>query len=424
LSGHATSGRPAFAALLAAITLAGLLVRSCGLAGQPPLEDDRAAGVTAANFVERGHPGPTMWHHPRLRDLLVYATTSALGETKLGLVLPSLLLGVLSIPIIGLLGRRLAGPAAGTVAAAFVALDPLHVDYSRQAVQEVYTFFFGAAGVLLALRHAKTRRPAWLLASGVTFGLGAAAKWSVLFPMAVTAAWLVVAQLRDREASRSATAARIAFTLAALGALPATVYLLTWTPWFVQGRDLRDWLELQRAMAAEARIHAGFNAWGLDLPHEAWRWFVLPVAFADFTFGPAGPIPIVAIANPAVWLLTLPAVLQVARRGFRERRPEDALLVALFAGTYLPFLLTSRPIWLHSALAVLPFPLIAVAALLVGLQRRGARARLAIGAYAAVVLAVALPLLALATGRAMDIGPLRRLAEFYRPAARFEEPPK
>jgi len=40
------------------------------------------------------------------------------------------------------------------------------------------------------------------------------------------------------------------------------------------------------------------------------------------------------------------------------------------------------------------------------------------------VLAVALPLLALATGRAMEIGALRRVAELYRPAAQFEEPPK
>ena len=43
------------------------------------------------------------------------------------------------------------------------------------------------------------------------------------------------------------------------------------------------------------------------------------------TFGPSGPIPIVAVTNPLVWLATIPALVVVARRARRERRPEDAL---------------------------------------------------------------------------------------------------
>src|SRR6266540_108442 len=349
--------RPSFGALLAAIAVAGLLVRGCALLDQPPLGDDRSAGRSAANFVEHGHPGPTMWHHPRLRDLLVWTSTRAAGDTKLGLVLPSLLLGVLTIPLVGLLGRRLAGPGA------------------------------------------------CLVASGVAFGLGAASKWSVAFPLAVMLVWIGAAHLRERGEPPSARAARLAFAVAALGVVPATVYLLTWTPWFFQGRDLLDWVDLQRLMAAEIRTHGGFTEADLELPHEAWRWFVQPVAFADFTMGPHGPLAVVAITNPLVWPAALPALVFVARRAWRARRTEDALVAALFLGTYLPFLLTSRPIWVHSALAVLPFALVAIATLLVRLWDEGPRARVALLAYAAVVVSV--PLLALATGHGLEVGALR-----------------
>ena len=413
--------RPSFGALLAAIAVAGLLVRGCGLVDQPPLGDDQSAGRSAANFVERGHPGPTMWHHPRLRDLLVWTSTRAAGTTKLGLVLPSLLLGALTIPLVGLLGRRLAGPGAGLVAAALLALDALHVDYSRQAVQEVYTAFFGAAGVLLALRYADARRGGWLVASGVAFGLGAASKWSVAFPLAVTLAWIAASHLRERGEPASTRVARVAFAVAALGLVPFSVYLLTWTPWFFQGRDLLDWVDLHRLMAAEVRTHGGFAEADLELPHDAWRWFVQPVAFADFTMGSHGPLAVVAITNPLVWPAALPALLFVARRAWRARRTEDALIAALFLGTYLPFLLTSRPIWVHSALAVLPFAFIAIAAFLARLRDEGARARVALWAYAVVVVVVSVPLLALATGHGMEVGALRGLVELYRP---YEGPPR
>jgi len=412
--------RPSFAGALAAVALAALAVRGCGLAGQPGLADDRNCGASAVNFVERGQIGPTMWHHPHLRDLLVYASGSLAGFGRVGVVLPSLLLGVLSVVVLGLLGRRLAGPAAGLAAAALAALDSLHVDYSRQAVQEIYTFAFAATGVLLALLYAERRRGVWLVAAGVAFGLGLGAKWSVAFPLAVTAAWLVAAEARARAAGDLAAGPRAVFAIAALLLLPAAVYLLTWTPWMIRGHDLSDLVELHARMAAEARVHQGFNPFNLDLPHAAWMWFVRPVAFADFTFGPSGPVPVVAVTNPLVWLATIPAVALVARRARRQRRPEDVLLVALFVATYLPFVLLSRPIWVHSALAVLPFALVAVGSAATDLARAGPRARSLVLGWALLSALAAAPLLALATGHGMELGALRGLVERFRPDARFE----
>jgi dolichyl-phosphate-mannose-protein mannosyltransferase len=417
----ANAAARSFGAALAATTLVALAVRAWGLAGQTPLADDWAAAVASIRFVERGEIASLMWHHPRLRDLLVYASTAVLGQTKLGLALPSLLAGVSSVPVLGLLGRRLAGPAAGLLAAWLVALDPLHVHYSRQAVHDVYMFLFGAAGVYLAHRYATAGTKRTLLAAGGLFGLGIASKWAVLAPLGVVGTWLVVREVGAlRGPDPRGAAARAAFAVSALGVLPAAIYVLTWLPWFAHGRDLSDWIVLQRTMATEASLHTGFNPYDLEVPHQAASWFLRPTWFADFAFGPEGPVALIAVTNPVVWLTTLPAVARLAVRARRGRRLEDALLVALFCSTWLPFAIAARPIWLHSALAVLPFSLIAIAASATHLAGSGPRARVRLGAYATLVALSSAPLLLLATGAASHLAPFRPVLESFRPEERFE----
>ncbi len=414
------NGRPLpFARSLLAIVALGLVVRAWGLAGQPLLADDWAAWLSACAFVERGEVSGLMWHHPRLRDLLVYVSGAALGPGKLGLSFPSLVAGILSIAVVGLLARRVAGATAGLVAALLVALDPLHVHYSRQAINDVYMCLFGAAGVLFAMAHATSGLRRHLVIAGSAFGLGLASRWIVAAPLAVTCAWLVAQQVRAR-----APATRLAFTVAALGALPLAIYLMTWTSWFAGGRGMWDWLELQRIMFAEMRVHQGFNPATLaTFPHQPSLWFLRPVWWADFTAGPEGHVVLVAMTNPVVWLATLPAVTFLARRGLRERRAEDALALALFCATWLPLALASRPIFANAALAVLPFAFVPIAALAVHLGGSGPAARARLGAYLALVAFSSAPLLLLATGAATQLAPLRGVVERFRPDARFEGAP-
>lgn len=404
---------------LALVTLVAIAVRGWGLASQPLLADDLMSGISAVSFVERGQVGPTMWHHPHLRDLAVYLSTSALGTTKLGLVLPSLVLGVLSVPALALLGRRVAGPAAGIVAAALLSVEALHVGMSREAVQEVYTAGFGIAATLLVLAFDRTRRPSALLAAGFAFGLGAAAKWSVVGVAAVAVGWVGWRELR-RGGPRREVAARAALVVAALVVLPATVYLLTWTPWFLAGRDLLDWLGLHHAMALEAATHGGFSDAELLLARPAATWFVLPTGYAGFAAGPGGPVPYVFVTNPAIWLLVLPSAAAVAWSAWRERRAEQALVVAAFAATYLPFVAVARRIWLHSALAAEPFALVLVAVAVTRAAARVTRPRLALAAFLAVVTVIAVPLDLLATGHGWGSPELRGIAERFRPPPELE----
>jgi dolichyl-phosphate-mannose-protein mannosyltransferase len=351
--------------------MAGLLalawaLRAAGLAAQPLNADDLSVLQTARAYAAIGLPEPTMWNHPRLRDLLVNLSLDALGEGAWGIKAWSVLLSVLAVPALFLLLRRLAPerPVVAWLGAALLAADPFQVHFARQGIQDAYLTFFPVAGLAAALRYRDVRGTGWLLLSGLLFGLGLASKWSTLFSMAFALGWLALDAWRAPPAG--SRLAPLALVAAALLLLPLTTYLLTWWPWFGRGYSLAEWLDFQRAMALETATHAGYP--GTKLPGfygeqvGAWRWFLAPCWFVDLGLptvgtGTTGMTFLVGVGNPLTWLLVLPGLALAAWRGWRHREPAGALLAALFLVNYLPFLSPSRPIFSNSAVAVLPYGL-------------------------------------------------------------------
>ncbi len=415
-----------FGIALAAIALLGLGLRLWELPGQRIFADDACVGVSAVNFVERGILGPTMWHHPHLRDLLVYTSVQALGDSKIGLTIFSLVFGALSVPLLGLVALRLLGRRdVALLASALLAIDSLHIDYSRQGVHEDYMLFFTLTGLWLALEFARRGGPGWLLGAGTSFGLGLASKWYVAFPLAVIAAALAARVVRGRLARREALH-QLAFVFAALVLLPLSIYLASFYPWFQRGHGLAEWIELQRSMLHETQTHRGYNPYLPTIDHRAYLWFLRPVYYIDVGFGPGDPVLLIAITNPFVWLLTWPAIAYLAYRARKDRLESQWLLLALFGASYLPFLLlpARRPIWAHTAFAVLPFALMAVAYLLTEASDGMRRRRKLLLAYVAVASICAAPLYLLATGKGLDVRPLRPIVEVFRPAEERPVPSK
>lgn len=415
-----TRGR-GFALSVALLTLGALALRTAGLPGEVLLADDALVGASAINFLERAHIGPTMWHHPRLRDLLVYASISLFGINKLSLTCFSVAFGTLSVPLIAVVTRRLLGSAPVALgAAALLAVDPLHVDFSRQAVHENYMPFFVLAGIWLALRYDERSRVGALVGAGVAFGLGIASKWSVAFPAVVVLAWLVWRAARAPGEGRALRAAHVTAVLAALVVLPLVVYVASHGPWFLGGNGLADFVHLNREMLRENLSHQGGNPSQLLLTHRAALWFVRPIEWADFAVSPSGHVILIAITNPVVWLLGVPALALLVREGLRVRRGREILLAALFFASYLPFVASPRPIFASSALNVLPFVLPAIAHLVLRAAALFARPRRVLAAYAAVVAVTSAPLYLLAIGKGTDLPVLHELVMSMRPPPELE----
>lgn len=393
----------------------GFVLRAWGLSRQQLSGDDIAVAISAMNYMERGHIGPTMWQHPVLRNILVYASLS-LGGGVWALKINSLLLGSLSVPLLALVSRRIIrSGAVALLSAFFLMIDPLHIDFSRQAVHEVYMMFFSLLGILLSLSYRDGRKPALLFLAAVSFGLGIASKWYVAFPLVITALYLLYAANGERGADGNRNTV-IALVIATFAAVPAGIYLLTYLPWFDRGYSLSDWIVLQSGMFREAVTHQGFIPYTLELSHKAYLWFLAPAAHPDFIYGAEGPGVLLGIGNPLVWLLALPSVAYLIVRAVKERSAEKYYLAGLFCLSYLPFLLTTRPLWAFTAFSIIPFAFVAIAYFLTDMARMRPGRRQALFAYLLIVVLVTIPLYILAIGKGLTMPLLKPLVETYRPS--------
>lgn len=408
------------------LTLFGTLLRVWDIAGQPASPDDFGAAITAINFVENGQPGPTMWNHPALRNILMYFSMSLFGTGVVGIKIWGILFGSLCVPLMALVTRRLTGSAAVALLASFLwSLDPLAIDYSRQSINDVYLAFFPLAALYCGLRFEDRGSALWLTASGFFFGCGLASKWSALFQIVCLFFYLYRAR---QEEAVSGGLARKLFIASALGVLPVAVYLVTFFPWFGRGYGVDEWPAFQKAMYQETKLHQGYHK-TITGDHRAYEWFIVPVTYVESFFvktNEDGPrqeptvdenvVILLAAANPLVWLLVLPSAGMVAYRGIKRRDRGLCLLAGLFFLSYLPLALTHRPIWVNTALVVLPYALMAVAWLLWEILGATPRRRKILTAYVVVVALIALPQYMAVTGKGFDVPHLREyLIDRYYP---------
>lgn len=160
-----TSGRLAWAAAVLAAVGAALILRLVALTDKALTFDEtfsifigsqpvaRAIALTAVNEP-----------HPPLYYLLLGGWIRLFGEGEAAVRVPSVLIGGAVVLVTCLLGRRLVGPAAALLGAAFVALAPSQVSVGQEA--RMYALLtLAALGSWWALYAAVTegRRRSWVL---------------------------------------------------------------------------------------------------------------------------------------------------------------------------------------------------------------------------------------------------------------------
>lgn len=105
-----------------------------------------------------------------LRGLLGFGLV---GNDEYSLRLPFALLGVLTVPVLALCGRRLVGPGAAVLAAWFLAVHPWHVYWSQNARGYVLTFLFAAVACNRAHAYAVTLRTRDMIVAMAAIGTSA-----------------------------------------------------------------------------------------------------------------------------------------------------------------------------------------------------------------------------------------------------------
>jgi dolichyl-phosphate-mannose--protein O-mannosyl transferase len=389
---------------------------------------------------------------PPVGKLLIAVGEWLYGLNSVGWRVAPAFFGSLAILVMCRVARRLTrSTLLGCVAGLLLSLDGLEFVLSRTGILDIFLMFFvlAAFGCLVVDRDVSRFRLAaavvlypgddagppigirkWRVAAGVMIGLACASKqdavWYLLAFIGLAIAWDIGARRAAglRNYVRGALVRDGKWLPVTLGVIPLVTYIATWSGWLATstGYD-RDYAQQHGVnIPVISPLYSLFEyhkemlqfGVGLSTPHnymsQPWGWIVLsrPVAFWATCYtspaathvcppkytGPEWWGEVTALGNPAIWWVSIPAMLfclgwWLTRRDWRV----SAALLCVAAGwlTWLPFL--SRTKFDYYSLEFEPFLILCIV-LCLGLilgpatasRRRRALGASVVGAYVLAVL--------------------------------------
>jgi len=193
--------------------------------------------------------------HPPLGKLIISIGIRLFGQTPFGWRFMGTLFGVIMLAGLYVLIKVMFGKTAVAAAATVMfAFDFMHFVQTRIATIDTYAVFFIIFSYLFFYLwltrqsiHPKSKDLLWLGLSGLSFGLGAASKWTVFYAGAGLAL-LYVIDLVLRLKERSEGAARgitetVLWSILFFVIVPAIIYLLSYIP-YARGEGLSGGLSL------------------------------------------------------------------------------------------------------------------------------------------------------------------------------------
>jgi dolichyl-phosphate-mannose-protein mannosyltransferase len=390
---------------------------------------------------------------PEVGKLLIAVGEWFYGLNSVGWRVASAFFGSLAILVMCRVARRLTrSTLLGCLAGLLLSLDGLEFVLSRTGILDIFLMFFVLAtfGCLVVDRDVSRAQLAsalvlepsddagpslgirkWRVAAGVMMGLACASKqyaaWYILAFVGLAIAWDIGAR---RAAGlqgyvRGALVRDAKWLPVTFVGIPLVTYTITWTGWLFTSTGYDRNYAQQHGMTTPV-ISALYSLFeyhkemlqfgvGLNKTHpymsQPWGWFVIsrPVAFFYQGYTNAAgthPCPstgctgtswsqeVLAIGNPAIWWVAIPAMLfclgwWFVRRDWRA----GACVLGIAAGwvTWLPFV--SRTKFYYYALEFEPFMIMCIVlclGLIIGpatasLRRRAIGASVA-GTYVLAVL--------------------------------------
>ena len=161
--------------LLGVVLCAGTLVRFWNLGGPSLRGDEETMAMAAMHILKDGWPIlPSGMFYPRgLSELyLMAASVRIFGESEWALRLPSALVGVATIYLCFLAGRRFLRPQWNLALAATVALLPEMIEYSQTARMYVFMLACVAGSMACLFAWERNGRSGWLIGAVVALIVG------------------------------------------------------------------------------------------------------------------------------------------------------------------------------------------------------------------------------------------------------------
>ena len=342
--------------------------------------DEGCAEANPEARQESDRIGKYQWDHPPLGKLIIGAGTLVFGNDAFGWRITSALFGAVGLVLAYRLGVTLSGRmAVGVLAAVLLMLDGLYFIYSRMGLVDIYVTVLMLAALLAFAGYlrASPDQVQWpLFVTGLMLGLGIATKWNAGYVGAFVGLVVLGRLARLIWLSRREDVApevkpgiwqHVLWIPIALGAVPVTVYLLSYSQFFIEGYSVSQFVELQQEMF---HVHATIR----DGNPMASRWWEWPLAlsnvwFGSRSFGDGRIATIYANGNPVLYWAFLPAVAWLCVRWWQVRNPALIVLVIGFFGQWLPWVFIERSTYTYHFLPAVPFGCLAVAMAIMHLFR-------------------------------------------------------
>jgi hypothetical protein len=359
------------------VVMAGATILAAVLASLVARGQDTAAFVVTFLYFEIGAYLLTRLVVPRLGARPADVTSYADGSSVTGSGLVTFDGG--RVPLASA-GRSANAKAAAGVAGDVTsptksgleyAEDELRIDYRRDGSMSYATpdgsALFAAEGRMDVgdVRVARRDATLWLWLLALSGGLLAASKWNGLFDFAVVFLLVGAVALQNLwTPALRAMGLRVIprpakwgnprgfsfdVIVAAMAFVGATVYVLSYIPYFSMGHNLADLVGMQKGMFG---YHYDLHA---THPYSSrwWQWPLLQIPisyyYKDFRTGAAMQnsaaccvAEILALPNPAVWWLGLLSVPYVAWLAWRERVKAYLLLTTAYLLQWLPWIASPR----------------------------------------------------------------------------------
>ncbi|MBR1658840.1 MAG: glycosyltransferase family 39 protein [Oscillospiraceae bacterium] len=339
--------------------------------------------------------------HPPLGKLILSLGIRAFGMTPFGWRFVGTLTGVLMLPALYLMLKRMFGGTAVPACGALIfASDFMHFVQTRIATIDSYAVFFIILMYLFFWRYwdaPRERRRDWmpyLALSGLCFGLGAASKWTCIYAGGgLGVLWLLDRVFRGRALIREGrsghyvreTAENVLWCLLFFVAVPAAVYYVSYWPYGaargLSGPGMLFTSEYARIVWDNQKYMFSYHS-GVTATHPYssvwWQWLldIRPILYY-LQYGKDGThVSFGAWVNPALCWGGLLAMLCMAWQTFRWRDQTALFILVGYLAQLLPWLLVDRVVFEYHYFPSTVFLLLALGHVLRTLQLRHSRWRL------------------------------------------------
>ncbi len=360
--------------------------------------DEIYHGRTGYEFVHKLSVYETT--HPPLGKDFIALGILIFGMTGFGWRFFGTLCGVLMLPVLYLLVRRLSrSRGIAAFAGALLAFDFMRYSQSRIATIDSYVVLFILLSGLCMVWYCQSvlekgvcRSVLPMALGGVAFGLGAASKWTGLYAgVGLAILYFAVLWLRWRQKQPGfgrEVAVALAGGVAFYVVVPFAIYLASYLPYWLRdpGFDLSAWWQCQVTMF---RYHTTLEA---THPYQS-VWYTWPLDYKPVWYYYRAEnglySSISGMINPLVCWLSTAAVVYTGVQAVRRKASAAQLAVlVLYLAQLLPWVLVERCTFLYHYFPSLVFAiaLLALAAEQLTRGRPVLRRRVCLGVCAGAAL--------------------------------------